>query len=47
MWFFTPEEKEIQKVCRDFAQKELAPFAEKHDHDETFNMKAMKHVGEL
>lgn len=47
MWFFTAEEKEIQKVCRDFAQKELAPFAEKHDHDETLNMKAFKHVGDL
>ncbi len=47
MWFFTQEEKEIQKVCRDFAQRELAPFAEKHDNEETFNMKAMKHVGDL
>lgn len=47
MWFFTSEEKEIQKVCRDFASRELAPFAEKHDHDETFNMKAFKLVGDL
>jgi len=47
MWFFTEEEKELQKVCREFAQKELAPFAEKHDHDETFNLDAFKKMGEL
>jgi isovaleryl-CoA dehydrogenase len=47
MWFFSAEEKELQKVCRDFAQKELAPFAEKHDHDETFNINAFKKMGEL
>lgn len=42
MWFFSAEEKELQKVCKDFAQKELAPFAEKHDHDESFNINAFK-----
>ena len=47
MWFFSAEEKELQKVCKDFAQKELAPFAEKHDHDETFNINAFKKMGEL
>ena len=47
MWFFTQEEKDLQKICRDFAQKELAPVAEKHDHDETFNMNAFKKMGEL
>lgn len=47
MWFFSDEEKELQKVCKDFAQKELAPFAEKHDHDETFNINAFKKMGEL
>ena len=47
MWFFTQEEKDLQKICRDFAQKELAPFAEKHDHDETFNINAFKKMGEL
>ena len=47
MWFFSAEEKELQKVCRDFAQKELAPFAEKHDHDESFNINAFKKMGEL
>jgi len=47
MWFFSPEEKELQKVCQDFAQNELAPFAEKHDHDESFNLKAFKKMGGL
>jgi isovaleryl-CoA dehydrogenase len=47
MWFFTDEEKELQNVCRDFAARELAPFAEKHDHDETFNIKAFKKMAEL
>lgn len=47
MWFFTQEEKDLQKICRDFAKAELAPFAEKHDHDETFNISAFKKMGEL
>ena len=47
MWYFTPEEKALQEVCRDFARKELAPVAEKHDHDETFNIDAFKKMGEL
>lgn len=47
MWFFTDEEKELAKVCRDFAQKEIAPYAEKHDKDQTFNIEAVKKMGEL
>lgn len=47
MWFFTSEEKELQKVCRDFANKELAPFAEKHDNEESFNLNAFKKMGEI
>jgi len=47
MWYFTPEENALRDVCRDFAQKEIAPFAEKHDHDETFNLNAFKKMGEL
>lgn len=47
MWYFSEEEKQIQKLCRDFAKNELAPFAEKHDHDESFNMNAFKKMGEL
>tara|TARA_R110002072_G_scaffold1989_2_gene16298 strand:+ start:22267 stop:23409 length:1143 start_codon:yes stop_codon:yes gene_type:complete len=47
MWYFTEEERQIQDVCRDFANKELAPVAEKHDTDETFNLDAFKKMGEL
>ncbi|MFA5583675.1 MAG: acyl-CoA dehydrogenase family protein [Bacteriovoracaceae bacterium] len=47
MWFFTSEEKELQNVCREFARNELAPFAEKHDTEETFNINAFKKMGEL
>ena len=47
MWFFTDEEKDLQKTCRDFANKELAPMAEHHDHQETFNIDAFKKMGAL
>lgn len=47
MWFFTEEERELQDLCRTFAKNELTPFAEKHDHDETFNITAFKKMGEL
>jgi isovaleryl-CoA dehydrogenase len=47
MWFFNEEEKELQKVCRSFAEKELAPFAELHDQEETFNLAAFRKMGEL
>ena len=47
MWFFTEEEKQIKELCADFARRELAPVAEKHDTDETFNIEAFKKMGEL
>lgn len=47
MWFFTDEEKELQEVCRSFAQKELAPQAEHFDQKEEFNLAAFKKMGEL
>ena len=47
MWFFTEEEKELQRVCRDFAQRELAPKATHHDEEESFNISAFKKMGEL
>lgn len=47
MWFFNDEEKELQNVCREFAQNEIAPFAEKHDEEESFNLTAFKKMGEL
>lgn len=47
MWYFTDEEKALREVCADFARKEIAPYAEKHDTDETFNINAFKKMGEL
>lgn len=47
MWFFTPEERAIQKTCRDFARSELAPMAEKLDTEEKFNLKAFKGMGDI
>lgn len=47
MWFFTEEEKELQKMCREFAKNELAPKAEHHDENESFNIEAFKKMGEI
>lgn len=47
MWYFSDEERQLQEVCRDFAQKEIAPYAEMHDTNETFNLDAFKKMGEL
>ena len=47
MWYFTEEEKQLRDVCREFARREIAPHAEKHDTDETFNLDAFKRMGEL
>lgn len=47
MWYFTEEQKQLAKVCKDFARNEIAPKAEHHDTHETFNMDAFKKMGEL
>ena len=47
MFFFTSEEKDLQKVCKDFAQKELAPKAAEFDEKEEFNLAAFRKMGEL
>lgn len=47
MWFFTEEERQLQKTCRDFARSEIAPMAEKLDTLEEFNLKAFKGMGDL
>ena len=44
MWFFTSEERELQKTCRDFARAEIAPMAEKLDTEEKFNLKALAFI---
>ena len=47
MWYFSDEEKQLQDVCRDFARNELAPHAEKHDNEESFNLAAFKKMADL
>jgi isovaleryl-CoA dehydrogenase len=47
MWYFSEEEKALKQMCAEFAQNELAPVAEKHDHEESFNIDAFKKMGEL
>jgi isovaleryl-CoA dehydrogenase len=47
MWFFTPEEKELQNLCKDFATNEIAPKASYHDETQTFNIDVFKKIGEL
>jgi len=47
MYFFNAEELELQKLCRDFAKKELAPFAYQYDEEEKFNIDAFKKLGDL
>ena len=44
MWYFSEEEKQLQEVCREFAKNEIAPYAEHHDTNETFNMDAFKKI---
>ncbi|MCY4644938.1 MAG: acyl-CoA dehydrogenase family protein [Bacteriovoracales bacterium] len=47
MWFFTEEERQLQETCRQFAEKEIAPHAEKHDREESFHLDCFKKLGEL
>lgn len=47
MWYFSSEQKELQKVCRDFSRQEIAPHAEKHDTQESFNLETFRKMGEL
>ena len=47
MWYLSEEEKQLRDVCREFARKEIAPKAEEHDTEETFNLEAFKKMGKL
>ena len=47
MWYFSEEEKQLRDTCREFALREIAPHAEEHDNNETFNLKTFKKMGEL
>lgn len=43
----TETQREIQKLCRDFAAKELIPNARKWDEEHQFPAEAVKQLGEL
>lgn len=47
MWFFTSEERELQNICRQFADREIAPYAEKYDQEQSFHLDCFKKMGEL
>jgi isovaleryl-CoA dehydrogenase len=47
MWFFTEEEKLIQKSVADFAQRVVAPRAAELDEKEGFNREAITGLAEL
>jgi isovaleryl-CoA dehydrogenase len=47
MWFFNEDERELQKICRQFAEKELAPKAAHYDEEETFNLAAFKKMADI
>ena len=47
MWYFSSEEKELTGLCRAFAEREIAPLAQKHDTEESFNLKTFRQMGEL
>lgn len=47
MWFFSDEEKMLQETVRQFAVQELGPKIEHLDHEEGFNIEAMRKLGEL
>ena len=43
----TPEQEDFRKVVRDFAEREIAPYAEEWDRDHTFPVDAVLAMGEL
>jgi short-chain 2-methylacyl-CoA dehydrogenase len=44
---FTPEQDALRKVVRDFAQAEVAPYAEQWDRDHTFPVDTVRAMGDL
>src|SRR5688572_26152855 len=49
-WALTPlteEQREIQRVARSFAERELAPHVDAWDRDATFDPAVIKKLGEL
>jgi isovaleryl-CoA dehydrogenase len=47
MWFFSDEQKMLQKTVRDFARSELARSIERLDAEEGFNRESFRRLGEL
>ena len=45
--FITDEHKMIQQAARDFAQNEIAPIAEHHDHTGEFPINTVRKMGQL
>src|ERR1041384_5312375 len=49
-WALTPlteEQREIQRVARDFAEREIAPFADQWDREQHFEPSIVAKLGEL
>lgn len=44
---FSEEHRLLKETCKSFAEKELKPYAAKHDDEESFNQKAFKKLGPL
>lgn len=44
---FTEEQTMMQRMVRDFAQKEIAPIVDKIDQEDVFPLEAIKRMGEL
>lgn len=47
MWHLTEDERELARTCRQFAERELAPVAGRHDDEESFNEGAFRKMGGL
>ncbi len=43
----TPEQREIQRLARDFAESEIAPHSAQWDHDSQFDLGVIARLGEL
>ncbi len=43
----TPEQTEVQKVCRDFAQREMLPYMQEWDEKEIFPVETLRKLAQL
>ena len=44
---FTPEQLQLRKAVRDFAEIEIAPHVQDWDENQTFPLETIKSLGEL